>query len=680
MVRGGWRYASPPVSRMARLAFGLALGLALAFPLTTAPTLAADPPKRPAAKPAPPAAASKAPTRPSPAATAPARPAASGGAAGAAAGTQNGESRAAAARQAASTTALARARSEFTVLAPDDIVRYRTIFSLQQQGEFNAADRIIREVKDKVLMGHVDLLRLLHPTAYRAQYPELVEWLGQHADHPGADRAYRLAILRQPRGTKPPPQPRASSITVPDGDEGEPLDPPTSFSSPYRSPRKRSAADAQAVANIQAQVRDRIRREDFAGAEAQIAQPRTTQLLDTVEVDQLRWEMAANLFVMDQDAKAYELAHAAALRSRANVEIADWTAGLAAWRLGKYEDARKHFEALAASEKAGEWNLSAGAFWAARANLKLRRPQEYTRWLERGARFRRTFYGLLSARMLGEAMDIASEPPPLDRARFDAVAQTPGIRRAIALGEIGQQHLAEREIRQLASTSDRQRAEVLLALSNRLGLPNAAMALGKAALDPQNPYSDGAAFPVPGWELKKGYTLDRALVFAFIRQESEFNTRALSPVGARGLMQLMPATASAVGKNPKLRDDQQPFLLYEPDLNLELGQRYLAILLQDDLVRGNLFMLAAAYNAGPGNLNKWWRRMAQKEDPLMFIESIPARETRLFIQRVAANYWIYRLRLGESIQSMDSVLGGNWPQYASSDGSASDGGPLPAVP
>ena len=81
-------------------------------------------------------------------------------------------------------------------------------------------------------MGHVDLLRLLHPTAYRAQYPELVDWLDDHADHPGADRAYRLAILRQPRGTKPPPPPRASSITVPDGDEGEPLDPPTSFSSP----------------------------------------------------------------------------------------------------------------------------------------------------------------------------------------------------------------------------------------------------------------------------------------------------------------------------------------------------------------------------------------------------------------------------------------------------------------
>ena len=668
MVRGGRRYAGPPVSRLARLAGGLALGLAFAFSVAIAPSFAADPPKRPAVKPSAPAGAARAPARP---AATPAAPAVRSG---------TGESPAAAARQAASTTALARARSEFSVLTPEDAVRYRTIFSLQQQGEFNAADRIIREVKDKVLMGHVELLRLLHPTASRAQYPELVEWLTEHGDHPGADRAYRLAILRQPRGAKPPPSPRASSITIPDGDEGEPLDPPSNFSPPYRSARKRNAADAQAVANIQSQVRDRIRREDFAGAEAQIGQARTAQLLDTVEIDQLRWEMAANLFVMDQDAKAYELAHAAALRSRAHVEIADWTAGLAAWRLGRYDDARKHFEALAQSERAGDWNLSAGAFWAARANLKLRRPQEYTRWLERGARFRRTFYGLLSARMLGEAMDIASEPPPLDRARFDAVAQTPGIRRAIALGEIGQQHLAEREVRQLAATSDRQRAEVLLALANRLGLPNAAMALGKASLDPQNPYYDVAAFPVPGWELKKGYTLDRALVFAFIRQESEFNTRALSPVGARGLMQLMPATASAVAKNPKLRDDQQPYLLYEPDLNLELGQRYLAILLDDDLVRGNLFMLAAAYNAGPGNLNKWWRRMAQKEDPLMFIESIPARETRLFVQRVAANYWIYRLRLGESIQSMDSVLGGNWPQYASRDGSASDGGPLPSVP
>jgi hypothetical protein len=90
----------------------------------------------------------------------------------------------------------------------------------------------------------------------------------------------------------------------------------------------------------------------------------------------------------------------------------------------------------------------------------------------------------------------------------------------------------------------------------------------------------------------------------------------------------------------------------------------------DNVVRGNLFMLAAAYNGGPGNLNKWLRQTNYAEDPLLFIESIPARETRLFIERVLSNFWIYRLRLGQEIPSLDAVAAGHWPYYSALDGSS----------
>jgi soluble lytic murein transglycosylase-like protein len=127
----------------------------------------------------------------------------------------------------------------------------------------------------------------------------------------------------------------------------------------------------------------------------------------------------------------------------------------------------------------------------------------------------------------------------------------------------------------------------------------------------------------------------------------------------------MPATASMMAKE-RLRGDKSS-TLYDPELNLTLGQRYLAHLLEHETVQGDLFRLAAAYNGGPGNLAKWDRRSATMEDSLMFIESIPATETRNFIERVLANLWIYRLRLGQDSPSLDAIAAGERPLYENLD-------------
>ena len=79
-------------------------------------------------------------------------------------------------------------------------------------------------------------------------------------------------------------------------------------------------------------------------------------------------------------------------------------------------------------------------------------------------------------------------------------------------------------------------------------------------------------------------------------------------------------------------------------------------------------MLSVAYNGGPGNLAKWVRQTGNQDDPLLFIESIPSRETRIFVERVMANLWIYRMRLGQTNESLSAVAGGAWPIYAALDG------------
>jgi soluble lytic murein transglycosylase-like protein len=100
---------------------------------------------------------------------------------------------------------------------------------------------------------------------------------------------------------------------------------------------------------------------------------------------------------------------------------------------------------------------------------------------------------------------------------------------------------------------------------------------------------------------------------------------------------------------------------------LDLGQRYIAHLLSNPVVQGDLFRLTTAYNGGPGNLNKWQRNMDYQNDPLLFIESLPSRETRLFIERVLTNLWIYRMRLGQRVPSLDEIAAGDWPRYVALD-------------
>ena len=108
--------------------------------------------------------------------------------------------------------------------------------------------------------------------------------------------------------------------------------------------------------------------------------------------------------------------------------------------------------------------------------------------------------------------------------------------------------------------------------------------------------------------------------------------------------------------------------LFDPALNLALGQKYLRYLIRHENVQGDMFLLAAAYNGGPGNLGKWRRRVSKlSTDPLMFIESIPARETRNFIERVLSNLWIYRERLGQPAPTLDAIAAGRRPIYKSLD-------------
>ena len=198
-------------------------------------------------------------------------------------------------------------------------------------------------------------------------------------------------------------------------------------------------------------------------------------------------------------------------------------------------------------------------------------------------------------------------------------------------------------------------------LIGKANLPDVALRLGFRLQSKRGERHDAALFPVPGWIPEGGYSIDKALIFAFMRQESRFKTKAKSRRGASGLMQLMPATARFIATKQERRRGRRA--LFEPEFNIALGQKYIQKMLDEPTIGGNLFYAVTAYNAGPGTLRKWRRQVNYRDDPLLFIESIRSRETRDYVERVLTNFWTYRRRFDQDVPSLAAVAAGAWPVY-----------------
>ena len=242
----------------------------------------------------------------------------------------------------------------------------------------------------------------------------------------------------------------------------------------------------------------------------------------------------------------------------------------------------------------------------------------------------------------------------------------PAAIRALALAQAHQHERAELELRRLRADASPALGRAMLAIATQLRLPAAQLRIARSLSRLDGRRHDGGLYPLAAWVPEGGYRVDRALIYALMRQESQFNARAKSRAGARGLMQLMPSTASFISGDRRYRKSHRN-KLFDPAINIELGQTYILHLAAQPEIADNLFYLVAAYNGGPGNLNKWRRRQAQDDDPLLFVETLPSRETRGFIKSVFTNFWAYRAQLGQATPSLDAVAGGRWPTYVPLD-------------
>ncbi len=535
---------------------------------------------------------------------------------------------------------------------------YSRIFKAQALGDMASADDLLAQISDKRLLGAVLYQRYTH-VSYKSSFDELHRWMNLYADHFGADKIYKLAISR--RGADD-----IAEITKPRNGRilSQVHEPTIYYPKHYNSKIKRSYEQDKAVRALSRKVRAMVRMGKSLEALKYFRDADAREFMDIVESDTLQAKIAAGFLYSKHFDSAYKLAAQSADRSGLYVPDAAWIAGLALWQKDEFAKAGVYFDKAGSSAYASGWLASAGSYWAARSYSRTGNQEKLRAALNNAAKHSRTFYGLMATQLLGAKFDFNWETPEYNTANEALILQNPAGERAFSLVAAGQYDLAEAELMRFDYKGNAPLRLAVLAYAAHVGLPGVALRLGNMVSRSKGKYYDSALYPISPWSPKDGYRLDPALIHAVVRQESRFNLQATSYSGAVGLMQIMPRTAQYVAKTNGYKEELSKYKLRLPEVNMKVGQDYLEYLLKGRNVKGDVVSLLVSYNAGPGNLSKWRKRMENSDDTLLFIEMMPVQETRDYVERVLSNYWIYRLRAGMELPSLAALANGKTPRYA----------------
>ncbi len=489
-----------------------------------------------------------------------------------------------------------------TALSAADRLSYTTAFDALRRGDLDAARASAREANDRVLLGQVEFERLFHAD-YTATYEELAAWLEEYSDLPSAERAWNLAMRRRPDGA---PEPRRPSRMW-----------------GSRTWNSIAAAGGNTEADPMKAARVALNRDDLTGA---------------VSLGE---------------------------------QIGDWwTVGLAQYRLGEFAAAKIAFERVLDDPTEDGWVRSGAAFWAARAAARSGQQDRVQPLLHRAGTWPATFYGQIALRQLGQEPAIenlgptpyagggtqraswqAEEPIGVDADELDEfIHAEPRARRTVAFFEVGRRADAREELRTGLRAAATDRGRQLWAALGR--------ALGPRVTGSSDDVRriDATRYAQPVIEPDGGFTIERSLVYAIARKETDFNARARSGAGAYGLMQVMPTTAAELSGDRSFVSD--PERLFLPNVNARLGQAYVNRVLALPAINGDLLRAAASYNAGPGPMVMAVRKLGHDADPLLLIETIDVPQAREYVEKVVAAYWIYQRMNGRPLNTLDAVASG----------------------
>ncbi len=284
-----------------------------------------------------------------------------------------------------------------------------------------------------------------------------------------------------------------------------------------------------------------------------------------------------------------------------------------------------------------------GFYWAGRAALAANDTALANDYFTRAAHYYDQFHGQLALERLGQPQP---RPAPMatvsfSQAQRDAFNDNSLVRAARVLGEIGSWRDQSQFLRAIANNAHSDSEHYFAArLADDIRRPDLAVMVGRSARI--NGLDDYVPTAFPTTRVPPGYENNWTFIHAISRQESQFDRAAMSRVGARGLMQLMPGTAREQARALGLNYDADA-LTQDTNYNIMLGSAYFQRMV--NYYAGSYPLAIAAYNAGPGNVNRW---LHSNGDPrsgsiamLQWIEAIPLTETRNYVQRVLENAVVY---------------------------------------
>ena len=522
-----------------------------------------------------------------------------------------------------------------------------------QREAYRAVFQAIRDGKWQDAQIRLDTMKPgpLHPIARaelytakgspRIEMEPLVTLLNEAPELPQASDIARLAKARG--ATDLPPLPTAQRLIWQDG-------------APVRVRAKSIKSDLIA-ADLAGKMQPFVKADDGRSAQSLLE---STDGLSPEALTEWQAKVAWMYFLTGDDANARSMGMKAANGEGDWAIQGRWTGALSAWRQHDCAASETGFEGVAA--RAGDVDLrAAGMYWAARADMACGRPDKVQGRLQSAAQFTESFYGQLARQALAVS-DKTGPIPGRVAADWKVLDNRPNVRVAAALAEIGETDLADDVIRQQAKIGAPQEFGSLVRVAEALNLPATTVWLAHNC--PQGVTATAEArYPTPNWTPDSGWRVDKALVYAHTLQESGFRNKVISPAGAYGLMQIMPAAATDFAREKGTTIDKSE--LTRPSTNMDVGQRHLERLRDMTGITGGMLpKVIAAYNAGPRPVGEWNSIVRDGGDPLLYIESIPYWETRGYVVTVLRNYWMYEAQGGKKASASRSALAqGMWPRF-----------------
>jgi soluble lytic murein transglycosylase len=317
-----------------------------------------------------------------------------------------------------------------------------------------------------------------------------------------------------------------------------------------------------------------------------------------------------------------------------------WLAGQSALnKLGRPNDSARMFKLYGDAAKTPQ-TKSKGYYWAAKSAARAGNQSLATQYMTDASRYFDYFYGQLALEALGQPFPAVPTPPPLPN-----VATTSGSPSRYIAARLAPQYNSWKDqssfLRAIANSAETEKDFLnAMSLSKSLARPDLAVMAGRNARVEGVSTLIGYAFPIINVPIEQDDNW--TMIHAISRQESQFDRAAVSHAGARGMMQLMPGTArETAGKiSMSYRPDA---LTTDITYNVHLGSTYFKSMLR--YFGGSYPLAVAAYNAGPGNVNKWLRANGDPRNGgiamIEWIEAIPIYETKNYVQRVLENAVMY---------------------------------------